>query len=104
MIKKEIVQQYVSAFWEYLIISIKKIFKGEDRIQNLDDLRNFIQTKSSIITQRWVFTLRRDAATNQQSGCGLRFFTSLSEEVTMVSATSEASRNRRVIRVVNNGV
>lgn len=51
MNKKEVFQQYVSAIWEYFIIPIKKIFQGEDKIRDLDDLRNFIQTKSSIITQ-----------------------------------------------------
>ena len=47
-------QQFIRVFREFLLDPAKKLFLGEKKIKNFDDLRNFISHKSAYVSQ---FTL-----------------------------------------------
>ena len=44
--QKNMVKQVIGVFKDFLINPAKKIFLGEKKITNFDDLRNFISNKS----------------------------------------------------------
>ena len=55
MIKKKEFQEYLAALKEYFVTPLKGIFKKEDKIKNSDDLKEFIQKKSALVSQHTLY-------------------------------------------------
>ena len=55
MITKQQIDEHLSALKEYFFIPLKKIFARQEKINNVEDLERFIQTKSAIITQQTLY-------------------------------------------------
>ena len=67
------VKQVIGVFNDFLINPVKKLFLGEKKIENLDDLRNFISNKSAFVSQ---FTLYGYLRTRMG---GINFYKSLND-------------------------
>jgi len=67
------VKQVIGVFNDFLINPVKKLFLGEKKIQNFDDLRNFISNKSAFVSQ---FTLYGYLRTRMG---GINFYKSLND-------------------------
>ena len=67
------VKQVISVFNDFLINPVKKLFLGEKKIENFDDLRNFISNKSAFVSQ---FTLYGYLRTRMG---GINFYKSLND-------------------------
>ena len=67
------VKQVIGAFNDFLINPVKKLFLGEKKIENFDDLRNFISNKSAFVSQ---FTLYGYLRTRMG---GINFYKSLND-------------------------
>ena len=55
MITKQQINEHISALKEYFFDPIKKIFARQEKINTMEDLEKFIQTKSAIITQHTLY-------------------------------------------------
>jgi hypothetical protein len=71
--QKNMVKQVKDVFKDFLINPAKKIFLGEKKITNFDDLRNFISNKSAFVSQ---FTLYGYLRTRMG---GVNFYKSLND-------------------------
>ena len=71
--QKNMVKQVKGVFKDFLINPAKKIFLGEKKITNFDDLRNFISNKSAFVSQ---FTLYGYLRTRMG---GITFYKSLND-------------------------
>ena len=71
--QKNAVKQVKGVFRDFLINPAKKIFLGEKKITNFDDLRNFISNKSAFVSQ---FTLYGYLRTRMG---GITFYKSLND-------------------------
>jgi hypothetical protein len=67
------VKQVIGVFNDFLINPVKKLFLGEKKIENFDDLRNFISNKSAFVSQ---FTLYGYLRTRMG---GINFYKSLND-------------------------
>ena len=67
------VKQVIGVFNDFLINPVKKLFLGEKKIENFDDLRNFISNKSAFVSQ---FTLCGYLRTRMG---GINFYKSLND-------------------------
>jgi hypothetical protein len=67
------VKQVIGVFKDFLINPVKKIFLGEKKIKNFDDLKNFINNKSAFVSQ---FTLYGYLRTRMG---GINFYKSLND-------------------------
>ena len=67
------VKQVIGVFNDFLINHVKKLFLGEKKIENFDDLRNFISNKSAFVSQ---FTLYGYLRTRMG---GINFYKSLND-------------------------
>ena len=67
------VKQVIGVFKDFLINPVKKIFLGEKKIKNFDDLKNFISKKSAYVSQ---FTLYGYLRTRMG---GINFYKSLND-------------------------
>jgi len=67
------VKQVIGVFNDFLINPVKKLFRGEKKIENFDDLRNFISNKSAFVSQ---FTLYGYLRTRMG---GINFYKSLND-------------------------
>ena len=67
------VKQVIGVFNDFLINPVKKLFLGEKKIQNFDDLKNFISNKSAFVSQ---FTLYGYLRTRMG---GINFYKSLND-------------------------
>jgi hypothetical protein len=72
-------QQFLRVFKEFFADPAKKLFLGEKKIKNFEDLRNFISQKSAYVTQ---FTLYGYLRTRMG---GFAFYKSLNDEKVSVS-------------------
>jgi len=71
--QKNMLKQVKGVFKDFLINPAKKIFLGEKKITNFDDLRNFISNKSAFVSQ---FTLYGYLRTRMG---GINFYKSLND-------------------------
>jgi hypothetical protein len=71
--QKNMVKQVIGVFKDFLINPAKKIFLGEKKIKNFEDLRNFISNKSAFVSQ---FTLYGYLRTRMG---GITFYKSLND-------------------------
>ena len=67
------VKQVIGVFKDFLINPVKKLFLGEKKIKNFDDLKNFISKKSAYVSQ---FTLYGYLRTRMG---GINFYKSLND-------------------------
>ena len=67
------IKQVIGVFKDFLINPVKKLFLGEKKITNFDDLRNFISNKSAFVSQ---FTLYGYLRTRMG---GINFYKSLND-------------------------
>ena len=67
------IKQVIGVFKDFLINPVKKLFLGEKKIKNFDDLRNFISNKSAFVSQ---FTLYGYLRTRMG---GINFYKSLND-------------------------
>ena len=67
------IKQVIGVFKDFLINPVKKLFLGEKKITNFDDLRNFISNKSAYVSQ---FTLYGYLRTRMG---GINFYKSLND-------------------------
>ena len=67
------IKQVIGVFRDFLINPVKKLFLGEKKITNFDDLRNFISNKSAYVSQ---FTLYGYLRTRMG---GINFYKSLND-------------------------
>jgi len=67
------IKQVIGVFRDFLINPVKKLFLGEKKITNFDDLRNFISNKSAFVSQ---FTLYGYLRTRMG---GINFYKSLND-------------------------
>ena len=67
------IKQVIGVFKDFLINPLKKLFLGEKKITNFDDLRNFISNKSAFVSQ---FTLYGYLRTRMG---GINFYKSLND-------------------------
>ena len=67
------VKQVIGVFKDFLINPVKKLFLGEKKIKNFDDLKNFINNKSAFVSQ---FTLYGYLRTRMG---GINFYKSLND-------------------------
>jgi hypothetical protein len=72
-------KQFLRVFKEFFFNPLKKLFMGEKKIKNFDDLRNFISQKSAYVTQ---FTLYGYLRTRMG---GFAFYKALNDEKFSVS-------------------
>ncbi|NCU75053.1 MAG: hypothetical protein EBW10_03340, partial [Candidatus Fonsibacter ubiquis] len=72
-------QQFLRVFKEFFADPAKKLFLGEKKIKNFEDLRNFISQKSAYVTQ---FTLYGYLRTRMG---GFAFYKALNDEKFSVS-------------------